>query len=109
MQQPDTPTEAPPAASGNQQDTPPQGNQFNWAIAGPYLEKILGAGIEALERSTKNTGYVTGALLALIIVCMTALSALALYGGHIDTAEKVIIALVSFLGGAAMFSGSPKK
>lgn len=109
MQQPDTPTEAAPATSGNQQNTPTQANQFNWAGAGPYLEKIIGAGIEALERSTQNTGRVTGSLLALIIVCLSGLSLVAMLSGYVDTAEKVIIALVSFLGGAAMFSGSPKK
>lgn len=80
-----------------------------WSAAGPYIEKVLQAAIDAIERSTKHTGKVTGALLALIIVSLTGLAAYAMYLGHIDTAEKIIIALVSFLGGAAMFSGPPKK
>jgi hypothetical protein len=45
----------------------------------------------------------------LIIAVLGALAAYAMGLGRIDTAEKIIIALVSFLGGAAMFSGPPKK
>lgn len=80
-----------------------------WLAAGPYVEKIANAVVAALERSTRHTGVVTGSLLALIVVCLTGVAVYAMSLGHIDTAEKVIIALVSFLGGAAMFSGAPKK
>lgn len=80
-----------------------------WVAAGPYIEKALQAAINALERSSKHTGIVTGTLLGLIILSLTGLSAYAMCLGHVDTAEKTIIALVSFLGGAAMFSGPPKK
>jgi hypothetical protein len=80
-----------------------------WATGGPYIEKIVQAAINAMERSHHNTGQITGLLLGLIIVSLTGFATLALLEGRVDTAEKVIIALVSFLGGAAMFSGSPKK
>lgn len=80
-----------------------------WSAAGPYVEKVSQAAIAALERSARHTGLVTGALLALIILCLTGLATYAMCLGHIDTAEKIIIALVSFLGGAAIFSGPPKK
>lgn len=80
-----------------------------WAAAGPYVEKVLQAAIEAIERSSRHTGIVTGILLGLIILCLTGLAAFSMYLDKVDTAEKTIIALVSFLGGAAMFSGPPKK
>lgn len=80
-----------------------------WAAAGPYIEKVLQAAIDALERSSRHTGIVTGCLLTLIIVSLAGLAAYAMSLGHVDTAEKTIIALVSFLGGAAIFSGPPKR
>lgn len=80
-----------------------------WTAAGPYVEKVLQAAIDAIERSSRHTGVVTGILLGLIILCLTGLAAYSMSLGHVDTAEKTIIALVSFLGGAAMFSGPPRK
>lgn len=80
-----------------------------WSAAGPYVEKVAQAAIEALERSARHNGRVTGSLLALIIIVLGSLAAYAMGLGRIDTAEKIVIALVSFLGGAAMFSGPPKK
>jgi hypothetical protein len=80
-----------------------------WTAVGPLVERVSDAAIRALERSARHTGWLTAALLALIISCLTAVAVYALHLGKIDTAEKIIIALVSFLGGAAMFSGPPKK
>lgn len=80
-----------------------------WSAAGPYVEKVAQAAIEALERSARHNGRVTGMLLGLIILVLGGLAGYALSLDRIDTAEKIIIALVSFLGGAAMFSGPPKK
>lgn len=80
-----------------------------WSAAGPYVEKVAQAAIDALERSARHSGVVTGLLLALIIVVLGGLAAYSMGLGRIDTAEKIIIALVSFLGGAAMFSGPPRK
>ena len=80
-----------------------------WAVAGPIVQPIAASLIASIERSNRHTGIVTGTLLGLIIVCLTGLAALSLTMGSVDTAEKIIIALVSFLGGAAIFSGPPKK
>ena len=73
------------------------------------IQQIVDVMAGALERATHHTGKVTGNLLALIIIAFTGLSAYSLSLNHVDTAEKLMIALISFLGGAAMFSGSPKK
>ncbi|MDF3822348.1 hypothetical protein P3G55_20760 [Leptospira sp. 96542] len=81
-------------------------NNQIWAEVAIPLGKAI---IEAVERFNRNNGYVTGWLLALIIVTMGGLAGMALWFDHVDTAEKTIIALISFLGGAAMFSGPPKK
>lgn len=80
-----------------------------WEAAGPFVAKLGQALIEAVERSNRHTGSITGRLLALIIVCLSALAGTAMYMNHMDTAEKIIIGLISFLGGAAMFSGEPKR
>lgn len=80
-----------------------------WQHAGPVIQPVANAAISALENHGRNTGRITGGLLALIIVCLSGLAWMAMDLGHVDTAEKVIIAMVSFLGGAAMFSGTPKK
>jgi hypothetical protein len=80
-----------------------------WRYAGPVVQPMVNAAIAAMERHGKNTGSITGALLALIILCFSGIAAFSLYLGRVDTAEKILIALISFLGGAAMFSGAPKK
>lgn len=60
--------------------------------------------IAAFERHSAKTGAYTAWLLGFVVICLTALAWLALCKGHIDTAEKTIIAMVSFLGGAAIFN-----
>lgn len=96
-----------------EQAAPPTGGhtpaeQLIAAVA-PAAPQIIQAILEALERTTHHTGRLTASLLALIIISMSALAGLAISANHVDTAEKIVIALVSFLGGAAMFSGQPKK
>jgi hypothetical protein len=80
-----------------------------WRAAGPVVQPLIEAAIAALERHGKNSGRITGLLLALVILTFGGIAAYALQLGRVDTAEKVLIALISFLGGAAMFSGAPKK
>lgn len=80
-----------------------------WEVAGPIVSRIADAAIAALERSNRHTGLITGILLGIIIFCFTGFATFALYLDKVDTAEKVLIAMVSFLGGAAMFSGPPRK
>lgn len=62
-----------------------------------------------VERSTAKTGSYTAWLMAGVIVSFTGLAGMALYLDHVDTAEKLMIALISFLGGAAIFGGNVKK
>lgn len=80
-----------------------------WMAAGPTVQRVADAAIGALERSTQHIGVITGVLLGMILLCFSGLAFYALYLGRVDTAEKLMIALISFLGGAAMFSGAPKK
>ena len=84
-------------------------NQKVGVITSATFEKLGKAVIEAIERYSKNSGYVTGSLLGLIVCALAWLAYTAMTLNHFDTAEKIIIGLISFLGGAAMFSGSPKK
>ena len=104
----DKPTEAAPTGVDMLKMIAPDPAKF-WSAAGPYLEKMAASLIAAIERSNRHTGIVTGVLLGMIISTLTGLAAYCLFLGRVDTAEKVIIAMVSFLGGAAMFSGPPKK
>lgn len=90
-------------------NTPHKAASLDWDKAGPHIQTVLVAIVAALERFNNNTGSITGRLLCLITLCFTGLAAYALNLNHVDTAEKLMIGLISFLGGAAMFSGSPKK
>lgn len=74
----------------------------------PYLP-LLGQVTDAVgahqARATSHTTW----LLAGIVVVLSGLAALSLWMNHVDTAEKIVIALVSFLGGTAIFGGGTKK
>lgn len=62
-----------------------------------------------VERSTAKTGSYTAWLMGGVIASFTGLAGMALHLNHVDTAEKLMIALISFLGGAAIFGGNVKK
>lgn len=65
--------------------------------------------VEALSKHFTNTGEYTAMLLGLVVVCFSLLAAFAIYNDYVDTAEKILIGLISFLSGAAIFSSTPKK
>lgn len=75
--------------------------QIDWTT---IINDTVGKSIDALERHSAKTGRYTAGLLGGIVVCLSGLAWFALCRGHIDTAEKIIIAMVSFLGGAAIFN-----
>lgn len=79
------------------------GQQVDWATV---INTNLSPLVSALTNNAQVTGRYVSCLIALIIVSLTAFAGMALWLNHVDTAEKVIIALVSFLGGAAIFKGS---
>lgn len=64
---------------------------------------------DAMATHLGGTGRITGWLMFAVIATFGGLSCAALFLGHVDTSEKLAIALISFLGGSAIFSGTPKK
>lgn len=103
--------EHPPAPQPAVEQADVQSKQVEalWRAAGPVLQPLAQAAIGAMERHGQNTGRLTALLLALIVTTFGGVAVYSLSLGYVDTAEKILIALISFLGGAAMFSGSPKK
>jgi hypothetical protein len=62
------------------------------------LQQFIGA----VGAAKKRESLAGSALLGVTIVALTALAAYALNTGNKDTAEKIVIGLVSFLGGCAL-------
>ena len=81
----------------------------SWETIWPAFQPIATAIINAIERTNQKSSNVTAWLLGLVIACLTSMATICLFLGRMDTAEKIIIAMVSFLGGAAVFSGPSKK
>ena len=79
------------------------GQQVDWASV---INTNLSPLVSALTNNAQVTGRYVSYLIALIVVSLTGFAIVALCLNHVDTAEKAIIALVSFLGGAAIFNGS---
>lgn len=77
--------------------------QIDWAS---IINANLSPLVSALTNNAQITGRYVSWLIALIVVSLTGFATVALYLNHVDTAEKAIIALVSFLGGAAIFNSA---
>lgn len=79
------------------------GQQVDWASV---INANLSPLVSALTNNAQVTGRYVSCLIALIVVSLTGFAMYALWLNHVDTAEKAIIALVSFLGGAAIFNSA---
>lgn len=73
------------------------------AIA-PELPRLIDRFMAGTDAGHRRSVWVAVALLA----ALTALAGIALWTGARDTAEKIVIALVSFLGGTALFGQGSK-
>lgn len=71
----------------------------------PEAASLLRGWIGASEAGHKRTTYIV----AVLIAALSTLAGMALFLGDKDTAEKIIIAMVSFLGGTALFGQSGGK
>lgn len=71
----------------------------------PLMEEA----VEAYKTGQKGNTLASSVLLFCIVGALSFLAAMAMYLNHVDTAEKIIIGLLSFLGGTAIFGGGAKK
>lgn len=86
-----------------QKVVPEGGKELDWAS---IINTNLAPLVAAMTNNAQVTGRYVSNLIALIVVGLIGFATVALFLGHVDTAEKSIIALVSFLGGAAIFNSS---
>ena len=87
----------------------PTAQPIEQAIAKIDFQHVIEQVLSILERSTAKTGLYTAILMGGVIFAFTGLAGMALALNHVDTAEKLMIALISFIGGAAIFGGNVKK
>lgn len=73
----------------------------------PYVPLISQISKAIEDQNRAATNYMAW-LLVLVVLSLSFLAALAMLHGHVDTAEKIIIGLLSFLGGVALFGGNKK-
>jgi hypothetical protein len=75
-------------------------------------EGALATAKEAIAASSQahaRTTHMAGLMLATIVASLALLAGWCVYLGKVETAEKIVIALVSFLGGTAFFGGAGKR
>lgn len=102
--EPATPPVADNKAGAEQADW----NQVLAALA-PHAHELLKQVIEGFTRHGESSLHLRSLLLGIVAVGLLVLAGIALWLDQVDTAEKIVIALVSFLAGSMLGSGQSKK
>lgn len=101
------PSSSPQQPAPDQKPAAPEGVDLSPLIAAvaPVLPDLIRAGFKNGDDGHRRLSWLAGTLIA----AMAALAGFAIFKGANDTAEKIVIAMVSFLSGSALFGKSGSK